>query len=89
MQPMTDEALVAANPDLILAMTAGIESVNGVDGLIAEKPAVAVTRAGENRRVVDMEDGAILSFGPRAAEVLDALARAIYAPESESTAAAQ
>jgi iron complex transport system substrate-binding protein len=27
-----------------------------------------------------MADGEILSFGPRTAEVLDALARAIYAP---------
>jgi iron complex transport system substrate-binding protein len=27
-----------------------------------------------------MEDGQILSFGPRSAEVLEALARAVYAP---------
>lgn len=84
MKPMTDEALVAANPDLILTMTGGIESVGGVDGLVQEKPAIAVTAAGEHRRVVDMDDGAVLSFGPRSAEVVDALARAIYAPESGS-----
>ncbi|MGI6877753.1 heme/hemin ABC transporter substrate-binding protein [Microbacterium sp. gxy059] len=81
MRPMTDEALVAANPDLILTMTGGIESVGGVDGLLAEKPAIALTAAGEHRRIVDMDDGAVLSFGPRAADVLDALARAVYAPE--------
>lgn len=80
MRPMTDEALVAADPDLILTMTGGIESVGGVDGLLEEKPAVALTAAGEHRRIVDMDDGAILSFGPRSAEVVDALARAIYAP---------
>jgi len=28
-----------------------------------------------------MADGDILSFGPRSADVLDALARAVYAPE--------
>jgi len=78
---MTDEALIAANPDLILVMTDGLESVSGVDGLIAEKPAVGLTRAGENRRFVDMADGEMLSFGPRTPLVLDALARAIYAPE--------
>lgn len=87
MQPMTDEALVAADPDLILVMTGGIESVGGVDGLLAEKPAVALTTAGENRRFVDMADGQILSFGPRSAEVLEALARAIYAPEATQAAA--
>jgi len=80
MQPMTDEAMIAANPDLILVMTDGIESAGGIDGLLAEKPAIGLTAAGQNRRFVDMADGDILSFGPRSALVLDALARAVYAP---------
>jgi iron complex transport system substrate-binding protein len=80
MRPMTDEAMVAANPDLILVMTGGIASVGGVDGLLESKPAIALTSAGQHRRFVDMADGDILSFGPRTAAVLDALARAIYAP---------
>ena len=80
MRPMTDEAMVAANPDLILVMTDGIASVGGVDGLLESKPAIALTSAGQHRRFVDMADGDILSFGPRTAAVLDALARAIYAP---------
>ena len=80
LRPMTDEALVAANPDLILVMTGGLDSVGGIDALITEKPAVGLTRAGENRRFVDMADGEVLSFGPRTPAVLDALARAIYAP---------
>lgn len=81
LRPMTDEALVAANPDLILVMTGGLESVGGVEELLNEKPAIGLTRAGENRRFVDMADGEVLSFGPRTPAVLDALARAIYAPE--------
>ena len=80
MKPMTDEALVAANPDLILVMTDGLASAGGVDGLLDAKPAIALTRAGQNKRFVDMADGEILSFGPRTPAVLDALARAIYAP---------
>jgi iron complex transport system substrate-binding protein len=80
MRPVTDEALIAADPDLILVMTDGLASVGGVDGLLEAKPALALTGAGEHRRVVDMADGDILSFGPRSAAVLDALARAIYAP---------
>ncbi|MDN5705174.1 MAG: ABC transporter substrate-binding protein [Yaniella sp.] len=88
MKPMTDEALVAADPDLILTMSGGIESVDGIEGLLEEKPAVAITTAGENQRIVDMEDGQILSFGPRSADVLDALARAVYAPESADAARA-
>ena len=80
MRPMTDEAMVAANPDVILVMTLGLASAGGVDGLLESKPAIALTAAGQNRRFVDMADGDILSFGPRTADVLDALARAIYAP---------
>jgi iron complex transport system substrate-binding protein len=79
-RPMTDEAVVAANPDVIMVMTDGLASVGGVAGLLESKPAIALTTAGQNSRFVDMADGEILSFGPRTAEVLDALARAIYAP---------
>ena len=80
MRPMTDEAMVGANPDVILVMTDGIASAGGVDGLLESKPAIALTTAGQHRRFVDMADGEILAFGPRTAGVLDALARAIYAP---------
>lgn len=83
MRPLTDEAMVAANPDLILVMSGGLNSVGGVEALVESKPAIALTNAGQNRRFVDMADGDILSFGPRSASVLDALARAVYAPENQ------
>ncbi|WP_292692428.1 MULTISPECIES: hemin ABC transporter substrate-binding protein [unclassified Microbacterium] len=82
MRPITDEALVDANPDLLLMMTKGLESVGGVDGLVEHLPAVAQTDAGRHRRVVDMSDTTVLSFGPATADVLDALAVAVYAPEA-------
>lgn len=82
MKPMTAEALVAAKPDVLVMMTDGLESVGGIDGLIERVPAVAETPAGQNRRVIDMADTEILSFGPRSADVIGALARALYAPES-------
>lgn len=81
MKPMTAEALVAARPDVLVMMTDGLESVGGIDGLIERIPAVAETPAGAHRRVIDMADSEVLSFGPRTAEVIDALARALYAPE--------
>ncbi len=80
MKPMTDEALVAADPDLVLVMTDGLASAGGVNGLLASHPALALTTAGRHGRFVDMADGVVLGFGPRSAAVLDALARAIYAP---------
>ena len=80
LRPMTDEALIAANPDLIMVMTGGIDSVGGVEKLLELKPALALTPAGQNHRFVDMADAQLLSFGPKTPEVIDALARAIYAP---------
>lgn len=82
MRPITDEGLVAAQPDLVLVMTKGLESVGGVDGLLEQLPAVAQTPAGEHRRIVDMADTQLLGFGPTTAQTLDALARALYAPDA-------
>lgn len=82
MRPLTDEAIVEADPDLIIVMTSGLDSVGGVSGLLEAKPAIALTTAGKNQRFVDMADGQVLSFGPRSAGVLEALARAIYAPNA-------
>lgn len=84
MRPLNDEGLVSMQPDLVLLMTGGLESVGGVDGLLEQVPALAQTPAGKNRRFVAMDDTEILSFGPKSADVLDALARAFYAPESLS-----
>jgi iron complex transport system substrate-binding protein len=82
MRPLTDEGLVAAAPDLVLVMTGGLESVDGVDGLLEAVPALQQTPAGQHRRVVDMPDSQILSFGPDSARVLEALAVALYAPDA-------
>lgn len=79
MKPMTDEAMIEADPDVVLVMTDGLASAGGAAGLLEAKPALALTTAGRHQRIVDMDDGEILSFGPRSALVLDALARALYA----------
>ena len=80
MKPVTDEGIVKAAPDVVLVMSDGLSSVGGVDGLLETLPAVASTPAGESRRIIDMADSTVLSFGPQTADVLDALAVALYAP---------
>ena len=82
MRPLTDEGLVAAQPEVVLMMSKGLESVGGVDGLLERFPALAQTPAGENERIVAMNDDQVLSYGPRTDEVLNALAVALYAPDS-------
>ncbi|MGH1563449.1 heme/hemin ABC transporter substrate-binding protein [Mumia sp. DW29H23] len=82
MKPLNDEGIVAAQPDAILMMSKGLDSAGGVDGLLERYPALANTPAGQNRRFITMPDSQILSFGPRSADVINALAVAMYAPES-------
>jgi iron complex transport system substrate-binding protein len=82
MRPVNDEGIVSAQPDLLLMMSGGLESVGGVDGLLERLPAIAQTPAGENRRIVAMPDSQVLAFGPATTGVLDSLARAFYAPGS-------
>ncbi|MER8183180.1 ABC transporter substrate-binding protein [Kitasatospora sp. NPDC094015] len=71
--PLTSEALVKAAPDAILVMSKGLESVGGVDGLL-KLPGVAQTPAGLDRRIVSVEDGMLLSYGPRTPQVLRSIA---------------
>ncbi len=74
--PLTAEALAAADPDVLLVMTKGLESVGGVSGLAA-LPGVAQTRAGRDGRVVAVDDTLLLSFGPRTGGLVDRLAQAL------------
>ncbi len=76
--PITSEALAAAAPDAILVMTKGLESVGGIDGLV-KIPGVAQTPAGMDRRVVTIDDGVLLNYGPRTDQVLSALITQLYA----------
>lgn len=82
MSPMTDEAMVEAEPDLVIMMTKGLESAGGADEIGNSVPALAHTPAGEKKRFVDMADSQVLSFGPNSAATLEALSVAIYAPDS-------
>ncbi|QES50383.1 ABC transporter substrate-binding protein [Streptomyces venezuelae] len=77
--PITSEALAAAAPDAILVMAKGLESVGGVDGLV-KIPGVAQTPAGMDRRVVTVDDGILLNYGPRTDQVLSALIAQLYHP---------
>lgn len=84
MKPVNSEGIISAAPDVILTMTKGIESTDGIDGLLEALPELALTPAGQNKRIIDMDDTAILSYGPQTPAVLDALAVALYAPEANS-----
>mgnify|MGYP006180432549 CR=1 FL=1 len=74
--PITSEALIAANPEIILVMSKGLESVGGIDGLVS-LPGISQTPAGKNRAVIAVDDSLLLSFGPRTPDLLRQLSGAI------------
>jgi iron complex transport system substrate-binding protein len=76
-KPITSEALINAAPDVILVLSDSLDSVGGLDGLLSV-PGVAQTPAGEQRRIVDMDDGVLLNFGTRTGAAIEALAEAVY-----------
>ena len=75
---MTAESLATLNPDVIIVMTKGLESVGGVSGLL-KLPGVAQTKAGKNRAIIDVDDSLLLSFGPRTPALVVALAEKVSA----------
>ncbi|MGW1429435.1 heme/hemin ABC transporter substrate-binding protein [Streptomyces sp. NPDC002431] len=77
---ITSEALAKAAPDVFLVMRKGLESVGGVDGLL-KLPGIAETPAGLDRRIVAVDDGVLLNYGPRTDRVLAELVAKLH-PES-------
>lgn len=77
-KPMTPEALAVARPDVILTTTTGVESIGGV-GHILRQPGISLTPAGRAQRILVIEDNLLLSFGPRLAQGILALAQGIHA----------
>lgn len=63
-KPLTSEAVVAAQPDVVLFLSEGLQSIGGVDGAL-KLPGIALTPAGKSGRIVAMDDLYLLSFGPR------------------------
>lgn len=78
--PANAEALAELNPEVIVMMSAGLESTGGLDGLLA-KPGIAQTTAGERHRILSIPDSQALSFGPQSGEMLLTAAAALYQAE--------
>lgn len=74
--PLTAEAIAELDPDILLVMTKGLESVNGIDGLLA-LPGIAQTTAGREGRVIAVDDAVLLSYGPRTGALVDLLRTAL------------
>lgn len=77
---ITDEAVARAAPDVILMMDRGGDH-GPDDAALFSMPAIGLTPAGRDRAVVRMDGLLLLGFGPRTAQAVMALNRALYPAE--------
>lgn len=75
-KPVSDEAIVAARPDVVLTMERGREVLDA--GTVFAHPSFALTPAAAKKAFVAMDGLYLLGFGPRTAAAARDLAVALY-----------
>lgn len=63
-KPLSAEAIISANPDVILMTAQGMKAVGGITEAL-NFPGVNKTLAGKQRNVISLETMYLLGFGPR------------------------
>lgn len=71
-KPLTPEAVIAAQPDVVLFTDQGLAAVGGVNGAM-RLPGVARTPAGQQRRIVALDAVYLLGFGTRLPDAVASL----------------
>jgi iron complex transport system substrate-binding protein len=75
-KPMSDEAIVTARPDVILAMKNAGPPI--AEAELFAIPSITSTAAGEGRKLILMDGSYLLGFGPRTADAIHDLAVSLY-----------
>jgi iron complex transport system substrate-binding protein len=73
-RPLTSEGAVNAAPDVILISEQGLAGQGGVEGLL-KRPGLALTPAGQAKRIVKMDALQLMGFGPRLPQTVIELAK--------------
>jgi iron complex transport system substrate-binding protein len=63
-KPLNTEALITANPDYLLMVSSGFESLGGIEGVL-KIPGVAQTTAGKKNQIIAFDSLMLTNFGPR------------------------
>lgn len=71
-QPLSQEGVIASQPDLVVISADGLKSMGGEAGLW-KLPGLAQTPAGRNKQVLPVEDMALLGFSIRTPEAIKQL----------------
>lgn len=78
-KPLSDEAVIAAAPDVILSMSRGDHSITPEQ--VFALPSMQTTPAAQNKALISMDGLLLLGFGPRTPEAARALAAKLYPEE--------
>ena len=76
-KPIDPEWVIKASPDIVLMLDRGVQSLGGPKG-VWSLPGVALTPAGKNKRLIQMDDLLLLGFGPRLGEALEQLHKKVH-----------
>ncbi|WP_145533956.1 heme/hemin ABC transporter substrate-binding protein [Yersinia alsatica] len=68
-RPLSQEGVIASAPDLLLITSDGVRALGGSEG-IWKLPGMALTPAGKNKRLLVVDDMALLGFGLETPQVL-------------------
>jgi iron complex transport system substrate-binding protein len=86
-EPITAEAVVAAQPDVIIVPQSGLDSIGGLDALL-QIPGVAETPAAKNNRILAYDDLLLLGMTPRTGAMLHQLTLDLHPELAGATPAA-
>lgn len=85
-QPINAEAMLLADPDVLIVPNATAEGMGGIDALL-RMPGISPTTAARTGNVVVVDLLAFVGFGPRAGDAVIELLKAAQRPESSVTPA--
>ncbi|MBL1407256.1 heme/hemin ABC transporter substrate-binding protein [Sphingobacterium faecale] len=71
-KPYTTEALIRANPDVLLLFDFGTSSIGGKQAVL-NMPGVALTNAGKNQQVISMNGPLLINFSTRLPQAIKEL----------------
>ncbi len=76
-KPYSTEALIKANPDVILLFDFGVSSLGGSESIL-KMPGVALTNAGKNKKIVSVNGPLMVGFSSRLGDAIIDLHTKIY-----------
>ncbi len=76
-KPYSTEALIAANPDVLLFFDFGAKSLGGLSSIL-NMPGVKLTNAGKAKRIVEVDGPLMINFAARLPDAINELHHKLY-----------